>query len=53
MKVGWGGGGVRWSWVIKGYKDFKDCFLWTKTSLVSLAAVLSRHATLFPNLSIT
>ena len=52
MKVGWGGG-VRWSWVIKGYKDFKDCSFWTKTSLVSLAAVLSRHTPLLPNFSVT
>ena len=35
--------------MIKGYKDFKDCSSWTKTSLVSLAGVLSRHTTLLPN----
>ena len=38
---GRGHGGLGW---LKGIKDFKDCFLWIQTSLVSLAAVSSRRS---------
>ena len=36
-----GHGGLGW---LKGIKDFKDCFLWIQTSLVSLAAFSSRRS---------